>query len=88
METRINLKVHWEEDGYEYMFESGKCGTDSSEYKHSHNLHLQGWEHVHTCYYPDWDIDMLHRKRITNEYVSNDFKIINLIKKIKSFFNI
>ena len=82
METRINLKVHWEEDGYEYMFESGTCGTDSSEYKHSHNLHLQGWEHVHTCYYPDWDVDMLHKRKIETPKPNIFTKLKNLLKHV------
>lgn len=82
METRINLKIHWEEDEYEYMFESGTCGTDSSEYKHSHNLHLQGWEHVYTCYHPDWDVDMLHKRKIKNK----PNKLTVVFTKIKSIF--
>ena len=78
MESRINLKVHWEEDGYEYMLESGKSGTGYSEYNHSYNLHTQGWEHVSTHYYGEWDVDMLHKKKI-------EIPKSNLLTKLKTF---
>lgn len=77
---KIYLKIHWEEDGYEYLYQERMNDINFYVSTYSFEMHKEGWEHVCSTYHPDWQIDMLFRRKLPTPKISLFKKLITKFK--------